>query len=186
MSRIGAAVGFAVLLGTACGTQSSDEASTSDEANAQSSLAQRQPVRDVRDFYSEETVPAGAVCDFSVKFVSSEVVSRVRFFNEYGIRIRAILQVAMINEFTNLSTGGVLIEEIHFTVQNEFDSAGQGPIRQIVTGRDYAMRDANGILRVQSAGRTVFDVDEDTFTTPNVITDWSAAVCPALAVAPAP
>lgn len=145
------------------------------------------PVRDVRDFHSEETAQAGEACDFPVKFVNTEVISRVRFFNEDGIRIRAILQIAVINEFTNLSTGGVLIEEYHATVQNEFDSTGQGPIQQIVTGRDYAMRDANGILQVQSAGRTFYDAETDTFsTTPGLVTDWAAAVCPVLAVAPAP
>jgi len=125
-------------------------------------------------FSSEETVPAGQLCDFT-------------YHNDFTLTTNAVIfpdgteidQDVIHATHTNVDTNFTLTETDYFSLQFR---AGQ--VKEV--GIQWHLRNADGKLLVVHAGNIVFSPTGDVLSfTPNINPDFAAVICPALGGHPA-
>lgn len=128
--------------------------------------------------------PAGTLCDFAAQgVVSDEVVNIIRFFDDEGVLVRAIVHDAFTAVHMNLDTGYALEERVHYTVIHDFVTG-----EETATGNFWHLRDvSNGEVVLIGSGRNVVDMatGEILAATPNSYPDLASTICPLLGGAPA-
>lgn len=129
----------------------------------------------IEPFYVE--FEAGEICGFRYAVESlGGTVTRIRFFDADGNRIRAVLIGDETIRHTNLDTGYAIVEELHGMLQRDFVTG-----EETQTGLFWHARSADGKLVLAGAGRIVVDMSTGELleSTPNVKLDDS--LCAALA-----
>lgn len=131
----------------------------------------------------EYTAPAGELCDFTYGQTVWYSIRGTRFFNQDGVRIRAIWHEDIVVEHRNLDTGQVLVERYHDSYENDFVAG-----TQTWTGNFWHLRDQDGRLVLVGSGRYVLDIETGELLdeTPNAtVGDFADTICTALGGAPA-
>jgi hypothetical protein len=129
----------------------------------------------------EFTVPAGELCDFEYGQLVYGTLRGTRFYDQDGVRVRAIWHEDVFVEHRNLDTGAILQERYHDQLVNDLIAR-----TQTFTGNFWHLRDEDGRLVLASGGRYVIDLDTGELldATPAVPT-FADTVCTLLGGAPA-
>jgi hypothetical protein len=130
-----------------------------------------------------EAWSAGVVCDFGYQLEGlGGSVTRIRFYDAEGNRVRVILIGVETLRHTNLETGYVLEETIHGTIQRDLLTG-----EETHTGNFWHPRDVDGKLVLAGSGRFVLDLlsGELLEATPHAGAEFAPTICPALGGAPA-